>query len=170
MFPVLQINCDELPQPVDSFGNAKLLVVYMSRTRIPFDEPHKQGWEIREYLTLNGLVPTPAKNPEYLRPQPIRWKLGEPEAPGWEQSWDLVDMNPINESEEASGDFFDLPHYGRTKIGGYSSDIQHLIGNAGGFVFQISSEEKANLNWVDSGKVYFSKSDSGEWEFDIQFY
>ena len=58
------------------------------------------------------------------------------------------------------------------KVGGYPAYIQ-----AGGclngyeFAFQISSDEKAQFNFVDSGRIYFFyNKDTQDWKLDYDFY
>lgn len=171
MFPLLQINCQELPyRPLQLEGTA-LLVLYLNSEEIPFDKPNGDGWLIREYQSLDGLSPFAAAKPERLKPFPIKWLLSEPERPGWEEAWGVVDLKAINESQEASKAFFErYPNHHGTKVGGYPSEIQHGIGGDSPFVFQVGSEEKPNWMWADNGIGYFCKSAEGEWEFQCQFY
>ncbi|MEM6330826.1 MAG: DUF1963 domain-containing protein, partial [Planctomycetota bacterium] len=169
MFPLLQINCEELPRAVEAFGDAKLVVVYFSATRMPFRKSHGDGWLIREYDDLAGLVRCDVRPPSPIKPMPVRWSIGETECPSWEQSWELMDMTPINECEDAFEEFHELPHHGATKIGGFPTEVQHIVDHPSDFVFQVGSEPKANLNWIDAGVVYFSKKPHEDWEFDVQF-
>ncbi len=170
MFPLLQVNCDELPYRPKELEATRLFVVFFNRVEIPFNKPHGDGWVIREYQDLESLVPLPDSRPERVRPFPITWTLKEDEGPNWEDAWGLVDLTPINESEEASHQFFDRYHnHSGTKIGGYPSAIQHGA-VCGTFVFQIGSEEKPNWMWADNGIAYFGKSPNGEWRFSCQFY
>jgi len=170
MFPLLQINTAELPQAVPAFGTAKLVVVWISNAEIPFDRPHGDGWRIVLHETLDGLVRANGPKPEHLKPLPVRWRAGEAERPGWEESWDLLDMSGINGSKEHSDAFFKLPHHYHTKIGGYASEVQHVVEHAADFVFQIGSEEKARWQWVDNGVAYFSRGADGEWKMEVQFF
>ena len=73
MFPLLQVNCSELPFIPSALKNVALFVVYINKVEIPFDKPHGDGWLIREYSSLKGL--TPIKNTQaldYLKVFPIR--------------------------------------------------------------------------------------------------
>lgn len=171
MFPLLQINCQELPCRPPQLERTALLVLYLTAEEIPFDKPNGDGWLIREYQSIDGLVPVGGTKPEWLKSFPIKWILSEPERPEWEEAWGLVDLTPINESEEASEEFFErYPNYHGTKVGGYPSQIQHGIGGDSPFVFQVGSEEKPNWMWADNGIGYFCKSPEGQWEFQCQFY
>ena len=68
MFPLIQINLEELPFIPDALSNTKLLILFINREEIPFDKPHGDGWLIRDYGTLEWLVPL--AEPE--TPSPIR--------------------------------------------------------------------------------------------------
>jgi hypothetical protein len=170
MFPLLQVNVDELPHVPDALKGVKLFIVFQNREEIPFNKSHGDGWLIREYASLEGLVllPRPAREMP-VRPFPIRWELVEDEAPGWEDAWELVDLTLVNESEAASDFFFEkYQNYPGTKIGGYPTEVQHGVGIEG-FVFQIGSEEKPHWMWADNGIAYYSKAPGGEWRFSCQF-
>lgn len=171
LFPLLQINVGELPSVPPELAGTALLVVFLDIEEIPFDEPHGQGWCIREYGSLDGLQPLPPY-PETNRPRtfPVRWSVGEPEGPDWEDAWDLVDLAPVADFDEATDEFHDrFDNSPRTKVGGYPHGIQHGVGLEG-YVFQVGSEEKALWNLVDNGVAHFFKSAEGEWRWACQFY
>jgi uncharacterized protein YwqG len=172
MFPLLQVNCSELPYIHPKLNGIILFVVYINSKEIPFDKPHGEGWLIREYTSLKNLEPIKdIKKPDFLKTFPISWKLSNTEGPDWETAWDLTDLTAINESDDASDEFFErYSNYSGTKIGGYPSEIQHKLSIKGEFVFQIGSEKKSNWMWVDNGIGYFLKTKKGEWVFDCQFY
>lgn len=170
MFCLLQVKISELPFVPMGLENTKFLVVFFNREDFPFDRPHGDGWVIREYQSLDelALLPSSSESDE-VRSFPVRWSLIDDDAPGWEDAWDLLDMTPINESEDATNEFYDRYNgYPHTKFGGYPFDIQYGVG-LDGYVFQIGSEEKAGWMWGDSGIAYFHKID-GEWKFDMQCY
>lgn len=48
MFPLLQIRVDELPVIPDQLKGIALLVLFHNVEQHPFDEPHGEGWLIRE--------------------------------------------------------------------------------------------------------------------------
>jgi hypothetical protein len=172
MFPLLQVNCSELPYVPDELKDTALFVVWLDQEEIPLDTSQGVGWEIREYASLDGLRPLPdILKPSHLKTFPIRWTLSEADGPGWEDAWGLVDLAPVNESEEGSHAFFEryASHPG-TKVGGFPAEIQGGLGGDGTFVFQIGSEEKANWMWGDCGIGYFLKGPKGYWEFQWQCY
>lgn len=171
MFPLLQINVTELPLIPEALAETKLLIVFFNQDEVPFDGPHGEGWLIREYQSLDGLVALPKIDLSgILRPFPIKWKLVDDDAPGWETAMGLVDLTSVNTDEEFDEAFcHDFKSYVCTKVGGYPDDIQHAP-RLDNFVFQIGSEEKAHWNWIDSGTAYFYKDSFGQWSWDCQFY
>ena len=169
MFPLLQIRIDELPVIPEQLENVALLVLFHNMESHPFDQPHGEGWLIREYATLDGLELLPELATPY-RAFPVRWLSVNDDAPGWEDAWDILDLSAVNDDEPASDSFFeDFSRYGRTKVGGYPAEIQHGVGLED-FVFQVGSEEKVNWMWADNGIGYFHKSPDGVWRFSCQFY
>lgn len=169
MFPLLQIRTDELPVIPEQLKGIALLLLFHNREHHPFDQPHGEGWLIREYATLEGLELLPELETPY-RPFPVRWVSVNDDAPGWEDAWDIIDLSEVNDDTQASGSFFDdFNRYGGTKVGGYPMEIQHGVGIED-FVFQVGSEEKVNWMWADNGIGYFHRSAEGIWHFSCQFY
>lgn len=171
MFPLLQVNLTELPVVPPQLAGLKLFTLFLNREEIPFDQPHGEGWLIREYSETEDLVSLPpAAEPPAVRPFPIQWHLAEDERPGWEDAWEIIDLKAVHEDEEASAYFFEkLKNYPGTKIGGYPTEVQHAVGLEG-FVFQVGSEEKPQWMWADNGIGYFFKEPEGQWRFECQFY
>lgn len=170
MFPLLQINVIELPLIPSELSGTKLLVVFFDQEELPFDRPNGEGWLIREYQSFEGLVPLPELDlTNIVRPFPIRWKLVNDDAPGWETAWNFVDLDPVNNDEEADEAFYEeFNRYVGTKVGGFPDEVQHLA-KLDNFVFQIGTEEKACWTWVDNGTAYFYKDSKGVWSWDCQF-
>jgi len=173
MFCLLQVKIDELPVIPKQLEGVKFLCVFINRKEIPWEKPHGDGWLIREYNSVENLVELPKSSlPPMLKDFPIKWSLFEKDAPHWETAWEVVDLKPINESEDEDADqkfFFDLPRFDQTKFGGYPTEIQHYH-KLENFVFQIASEEKPNWMWGDNGVAYFNRDQEGNWEFDCQQY
>ena len=172
MFPLLQVNVTELPYIPSQLEKTKLFIVFLNRVEIPFDKPHGEGWLIREYPSLEQLVPLPQGSESvHIPPFPIIWKLSKKDAPGWEMAGSLVDMSAIHESDNASNLFFErYEGIAGTKMGGYPYEIQNSDFSDSEFVFQIGSEEKPQWMWIDDGIGYFLKDKQGQWEFQCQFY
>lgn len=171
MFPLLQIRVSELPFVPEALKDTELLVLFHAQDAYPFGKPHGEGWLIREYSSLEGLVPLPVSSaPAAPLPFPVRWKEVCNDAPGWEDAWDVVDLAAVNDDSEASDAFFeDFERYSGTKVGGYPCEIQNGVGIAD-YVFQVGSEEKPQWKWADNGIGYFFKSDKTGWSWSCQFY
>lgn len=168
MFPLLQIRSDELPVVPSQFGDIALLVLFHNMIEHPFDMPHGQGWLIREYRNLEGLVPLPRVDTPFTR-VPVRWEEVTDDAPGWEDAWENMDLADVNRDKAARDFFFQgFSRYDGTKVGGFPTEIQHSVGSAD-FVFQVGSEEKVGWMWGDNGIGYFHRSPEGEWRFSCQF-
>ncbi len=171
MFCLLQVKVSELPHRPRELEGIEFLCVFLNREEIPFDQPHGEGWLIREYRSLDGLEPLPPSDEApMVKNFPIRWTFHEKDAPGWESAWAFADLTPINESPDGSDRFYEkYNQIPQTKFGGFPFEIQHAA-NMDGFVFQIGSEEKPQWMWGDQGVAYFNRSETGQWTFDCQFY
>ncbi|MFZ6873384.1 DUF1963 domain-containing protein [Undibacterium sp. Di27W] len=173
MFPLLQIRVAELPFIPEQLQDIALLVLFHNDDEHPFDQPHGEGWLIREYreADLEHLQPLPPSHARYApKPFPIAWQLVEDDAPGWEDGWNVLDLDAINHDEAATDAFFDdFSRYANTKVGGYPKEIQHGAG-IHDFVFQVGSEEKSRWMWGDNGIGYFFKDADGVWSWGCQFY
>ncbi len=169
MFPLLQIRVAELPYVPEPLRDVALLVLFHNQSRHPFELPHGEGWLIREYASVDGLVALP-QMAQRIKPFPIRWRRVDDDAPGWEGAWELVDLAAVNDDEAATDAFFDdFTRNMGTKVGGYPYEIQHGVGRHD-FVFQVGSEEKAGWMWGDNGIGYFFRAPDGQWRWDCQFY
>lgn len=171
LFPVLQINVAELPAVPPALQGTALLALFMELDELPYDQPHGEGWVIREYASVDGLVPLQrAPGADGPRALPIRWVEGQPEGPSWDDAWEMVDLTPVNDDPVASDEYDE--RFGsseRTKVGGYPAVIQSGMGVAD-FVFQVGSEEETDWSWSDAGIAYFFKSPEGVWRWECQFY
>lgn len=164
MLPLLQVRIDELPYCPQELANLALLNVFIGPEELPLDLPAENGdgWLLRGYPSLDGLVPLSPPCEVAIRPFPIRWHLSKTEGPQWEDAWPLHDLTEFNKLEDAIDLFYDrYDQHARTKVGGWPSCIQGSMGSDD-FVFQIGSEEKPNWMWGDNGKGYFYLRD-GKW-------
>lgn len=171
MPPLLQIRVSELQEVPEALNGIALLVLFHDARAHPFNAPHGEGWAIREYASVDGLVPLDATVMlPGLKPFPVRWSRVEDDAPGWEDAWELLDLSAVNDCEPASDAFFmAFSRYACTKVGGFPKEIQHGVG-IDDFVFQVGSEEKANWMWADNGIGYFFRDGQGRWSWSCQFY
>lgn len=168
MFCLLQVMVSELPFIPEEIKGIKFLTLFFSQQASSEDWRNGEGWVIREYDSLRDLeLLTDSSTHSPVKSFPIRWSEVEDDAPGWENSWELLDMSPINETKGADEKFFfEYNRYTQTKFGGFPDCVQHEA-NLDGFVFQIGSEDKAN--WSFDGSIHFNRNKNGEWSVDSQF-
>lgn len=133
---------------------------------------------LREYKSLDNIIIKDLKNDtSFIKPFPLSNRLIKKDYPVWEDPEIPDDIsNKINELEDSGiiDSYYDIieNNYGH-KIGGYATYCQSGIdfGEDFEFVFQIASDEKANLNIVDSGNIYLAKNKkTEEWVFYCDFY
>lgn len=185
MMPLLQLYLPNQPFVPELIKDKKLITVFMSYDFPENLEKMGSNWVIREYDNLEDIVIKDLKSPiSYLKPFPMRSQLFPKDAPLWDGGGiEDIDYRLISEivrleREGLFNSYFDIiNHSYRTKLGGYPSFCQPGIGFKDGFgegsefVFQISSDEKAYLNVVDSGSFMFAKNkDTGEWSLYYDFY
>ena len=114
----------------------------------------------------------------------VCWKLPDEEMPVDKNDYPMWDGGGIPfdiedeilrlEDEEDIEYFEDIAeeNYGEHKIGGYPAFIQSGYEFEDyKFAFQISSDEKARFNFVDSGKIYFFyNEEENAWKVHYDFY
>lgn len=178
MLPLFQLCFDNLPFIPEILKETKLITVFISKD-LPIDlTSNGNNWVLREYIDITQIVIKDLKNENsHLKPFPLSNQLIEEDYPVWEDQEipeDITDR--INEMEDSGiiESYYDVVenHY-EHKIGGYAAYCQSGInfGEDYEFVMQIASDEKANLNIVDSGNFYFAKNrKTGEWLYYIDFY
>jgi hypothetical protein len=173
MLPLCQINCGELPHRPEALSDIAFITVFIARDELPADASG-QGWALRTYATLNGLVEI--KEPEPAGPivaLPAKWELCEEDYPCREDVG--IELPPDVEAK-----YYDLfVNRDGSKVGGWPSLIQSEIFWAPGnkhpanpeYVFQIDSETKAHWAWGDAGVGYFGRGTGGardQWALDWQ--
>ena len=160
MIPLCQLNLKEAPYVPAALSDIALLTVFISARSLPLDRPNGDGWELRAYSSLDGLVEIDApRHGSHIRPLPIRWELIDADYPCWE---DAVSVVPANVSEEYLDLFENAPD---SKVGGWPTLLQSEIYWAPfnrhpanpTYAFQIDSEEKAGWMWGDAGVGYFGR-------------
>jgi hypothetical protein len=186
---ICQLNLTQAPFVPEILSDIALITVFVDAPRRFNPEDDRSSWCVRAHESPEGLVA--------LEPPPSlatpRWLHGK----GFEARWSEVADHPVYDDPDlkiVSG--FDrsgvhLNNQRRSKIGGYPSNIQHEVTWAAyrmnddgvlenplhgkvGFAFQIDSESKVGLNWVDGGTVYVGRGVSddtrGQWFVSWQFY
>ena len=174
MLPLCQINCAELPYKPDALSDIALISVFITQDELPSDTPNGEGWSLRTYASLDGLVEIEEPKPTTLiKPFPVRWELIEEDYP----IWDDVDIKVPPEVEDNYYDLF--VNRDGSKVGGWPTLIQSEIYWAPwnkhpanpAYVFQIDSEEKAHWAWGHAGVGYFGRgtgSATDQWAFEWQ--
>jgi hypothetical protein len=175
MLPLCQINLTSLPFRPPHLDDMEMIAVFIGPAKLPIDKPNGDGWLLRTYKTLSGLVPIQGPDTRAaIRVFPMRPKVIEDDFPCWEDV-------PIEVPDEISNDFQDL--YENTsgfKLGGWPSLLQGEIFWAPWnrhpaepeYVFQIDSNEKAGWSWGDDGVGYFGRGTAAgkenEWTLSWQ--
>ncbi|NIF04386.1 DUF1963 domain-containing protein [Chryseobacterium sp. Tr-659] len=185
MMPLIQLYLPNQPFVPEQIKDKKLITVFISHDFPDALEKMGDHWIIREYENLEEIVIKDLKSStSYLKPFPLSSKLFTKDAPIWDGGG-LEDLegemeDKILELEEEGiiNSYYDImEHCYSTKLGGYPSYCQPGIGIKDGFgkgfeyVFQVSSDNKAQLNVVDSGSFMFAKnSETKEWSLYYDFY
>lgn len=183
---IAQLNLQGLPYRPELLQDVQHLTFFVGKDFIETDCA-EGTWTLRTYAALDGL--------ERREPPPRPQAKHDWVAEGFEARWeplatdfpcyDDLDL-PAVEDEDAFPDDAHGLNQRRTKLGGYPSSVQHSVTflhftEQGGvwhmhpdeptYVFQIASEGKAGLNWVDDGVVYFGRHpETKKWSVSCQFY
>ncbi|MGE6354041.1 DUF1963 domain-containing protein [Flavobacterium sp. NPDC079362] len=178
MLPLFQLCLNQLPFVPEILEQSKIITVFISK-KFPMDlTPNENNWVLREYKNLDNIVIKDLKNDaSFIKPFPLSNTLIEKDYPVWEDPEIPNDIsNNINQLEDSGiiDSYYDIieNNYGH-KIGGYATYCQSGIdfGDDFEFVFQIASDEKANLNIVDGGNIYLAKNKTTEdWVYYCDFY
>jgi len=182
MIPLMQLYLPNLPFVHNSIRNTKIITVFISKEFPECLEKMGENWIVREYDNLDEIVIKKLVNPEsFIQAFPLKAEFVEKDFPIWDGgglSMEMEDEIIKLEDEGVIDSYYDITdHVYEHKIGGYPSFCQSGIGDSDGFgdgfefVFQISSDGKANLNVVDSGSLMFAKNEvTGEWSLYYDFY
>ena len=178
MIPLFQLCFENLPFIPEIFSETKALTVFISG-ELPVDlTKNGENWIIREYKMSDNLVVKDLTNPKsFLKAFPLKPELIKEDYPVWDGgglSDELEDKIIELEDSGVIDDYYDIAEnqYGH-KVCGYPSFCQPGIdfGDDFEFALQIASDNKANLNIVDSGTIFLAKnSKTGEWLFYCDFY
>ena len=182
MFPLAQFYLPNLPYAHPSIKNTKLITVFVSAELPECFEDMGDHWVIREYANLENIQIKNLENPNsFINAFPLQAALDKNDFPLWDGGGlSIEDETEVLKLEEEGviEDYFDIAEHNYDhKIGGYPSFCQSGIGDADGFgegfqfVFQISSDEKANFNVIDNGSLMFAKNnETNKWSVYYDFY
>ena len=195
LHPLAQFYLPALPYVPENLRHVTWLTVFMGEEWPEVwngQDRNGEGWLLREYTAADTLV-----HHEYptvgIKAFPLKPILLERDFPIWDGggaghlSEEICALEPEypNEADENTLQYYDdiaTEHCYHHKFGGYPSFCQSGIceneGSAGlnmgegfRFMFQISSDDKAGINVVDSGSLMFSRhSGSGEWSLYFDFF
>ena len=200
MYPLAQFYLANLPYLPEALKKFEYITVFMGKDFPEYDEKwdliskNREGWIVRTYTKDDILV----KN-EYLRDDdicpdsyPLIAKLNDKDFPVWDGGGlDFEVEDEICELEEEYDEELDkekneediLDYYSDIatnhsylhKFGGYPSYCQPGLGLEAikdyHFMFQISSDEVARYNVVDSGSLmFFYNENEDKWVMYYDFY
>ncbi len=167
MLPLCQLYLGDLSPLPEGLASIQVITIFMSQDFPPELTPTGEHWQIREYRQTDSLVMKDLQNEESsIQPFPLKPRAVANDCSVWDDDTD----DDFDEDEE---DSCAAVHHYSHKIGGYPSYCQSDIDFGDGFeyLFQITSDKKANLNIVDCGTIFFAKNPkTGEWRFDCDFY
>ena len=175
MLPLASIFTENLSAVPKVIENAKLINVYISENIYDHLMNLDGYFWVQVYDSLEGLEPCAWIN-DQIKAFPLRMKETVDDYPEWDGGMDpqMEDEIIKLEGDEDINCYEDIHTevYSMHKVGGYPAYIQP--GNWDKryeFIFQISSDEKAKLNIVDSGSFYFFYSKELEkWEMQCDFF
>lgn len=178
--PIFTIFLNQLPYVPRELKRYQLITVYMDFN--VFNNLNKDNlvsyFKINCYTHLDGLQKI-NKQSSKIKPFPLTPLIINNDAPSWEDSDSIAPdiENAITrlESDEGMEYYEDIVEkiYSTHKVGGYPSFTQSGVsfGEDYSFVFQISSDEKAQFNIVDSGSFYFFfNQEKQDWIVYCDFY
>ena len=131
-------------------------------------------FSVKTYNSIEGLELCDLKN-EYMKAFPLEPQLVDNDFPMWDGGMDPDIEAAIIELENKEDiDYYEDIHteiYPMHKVGGYPAYIQPgRWDDDYEFIFQISSDDKAGLNIVDSGSFYFFYSKKlDKWDVQCDF-
>src|SRR5438876_5404979 len=122
MAPLCQINCGELPFRPESLSDIALITVFIARDELPSNTANGDGWLVRAYKDLNGLIEIAEPMIDGgIKKFPLRWELVEADYPCQED----VTIDLPQSLADTYSERFENHH--RSKVGGWPSLIQSEI-------------------------------------------
>lgn len=180
MLALCQVNLTALPFRPPRLDDVDFITVFIGADDLPGDDPNGEGWRLRAYGQIDGLVPI--DRPKYrsdVTAFPMRPSVIAEDYPCWED----VPSDIADELEAIGDEYADLfENVGGFKLGGWPTLIQSEIYWAPfnkhpaspEYVFQIDTTEKGNWMWGDNGVGYFGRGAAAgktdEWAITWQCY
>lgn len=176
MLPIATLFIKDLPYVPEALQGIDLITVFMAEDVFDHLRFVEDYFCIRTYDSLDGLESCQWTS-SLMKAFPLVPELVEDDYPVWDGNdipEDIEDEILRLEDEEDIDYYEDIKEeeYSQHKIGGYPAFIQPGYSfDDYEFVFQISSDEKAEFNIVDSGSFYFFyNADTKEWKVSCDFY
>ena len=176
MQPIATFFLKDLPYVPECLQGIELITVFISENLCGHDDIAEEYVHIRTYKTLEGLEQCD-ENASIMRAFPLVPKLVEDDYPIWDDAGfpgELFEEILRLEEDEDIEYYEDIveENYYIHKVGGYPAFIQAGDFFEGyEFAFQISSDEKAQFNFVDSGQIYFFYNrETQDWKVQYDFY
>lgn len=177
MIPLATIFLEGLNYIPKSLENIKLITIFMKKEildNLDLDD-FSEFFQINLYTSLEDLISCDYQSDE-IKAFPLSQEYVTNDYPSWDDLDDEI-CEIITKKEEKEGieyynDIYE-ENYSYHKLGGYPSSIQYGVGFEEGFeyVLQITSDEKAEFNIVDSGNFYFAYNPkTNKWEIRCDFY
>ena len=176
MQPMATFFLKGLPYVPQYLEDIELITVFISEDICGHRENSEEYFQVRVYRTLEGLEHCDW-NATIMKAFPLVPKLVENDYPVWDDAGFPIELfeEILRLEEEEDIEYYEdivEENYYIHKVGGYPAYIQpgcFLKGYE--FAFQISSDEKARFNFVDSGQIYFFyNKDTRDWKVHYDFY
>lgn len=176
MLPLMMLLTKGLPELPKEIKGTELITVFISEESLNDCEFEKGDFCVRTYDSLEDLEPCDCES-DIIKAFPLIPESVDNDYPDWysgEIPEDTCDAILRIGREEDINYFDDIVEneYCLHKIGGYPSYIQSGYGFTGyEFVFQIVSDEKAQLMVGDDGNLYFFYNrEKDDWKLYCDFY
>jgi len=178
MYPLAMFFLNAIPYVPDCLKGINRLCIYISESiHDHYNKGYKGYYSVQSFDDINGLERSQIIS-EHIKSFPLVTQLIENDYPAWDGGGIPLDIEDeiLRLEDEIGLDYYDdivEDEYNVHKIGGYPSFIQSGIDFGGDFEFalQITSDDKAYLNIVDSGNFYFYRNvKTSEWKLHCDFY
>ncbi|MCO8170852.1 DUF1963 domain-containing protein [Pseudomonas sp. 21LCFQ02] len=177
LIPYAQFYLPALPYVSPLLDGVSVMTVFISEPLPDGEEPMGENWLIREYTADDELVRKDLSVDTFLKPFALKATLVEADYPLWDGGGvpRALELEVLKlEDDGVIESYYDLiDHTYDHKIGGYPSFCQSGIdpGDDYEFVFQISTDDKIQLNVIDNGSLMFWKhKTTGEWFLYYDFH
>ncbi|WP_144636579.1 DUF1963 domain-containing protein [Bordetella genomosp. 13] len=178
LLPYAQFHIPSLPVRSSLLDGVRILTLFLHEPLPEQLEPMGDNWVIREYGFDDVLVRKDLAPPDhFLRPFPLKMEAVPDDHPLWDGGGVPYELEEEILQLERLGvidSYYDIvTHTYDHKFGGWPSYCQSGVHPGGDyeFIFQISTDDKINLNVIDNGSLMFWKSRTdGRWAIYYDFH